>query len=146
MVWTEEIVEKSTPEELVEMQLQEWAQTDTALAEKLDLAKIGDCWDWIEDEVRKQSPGKSAAVWHGKIFRMARDYFVDGVAASSAASTPAPDPKRKPRKKPAPRDLDDPKAQEPTPAHVPAPAPVATATPAPQPALQQLDLFEEAQA
>ena len=142
MVWTDEIVAEKTPEELVEMQLQEWAQTDSALAEKLDLAKIGDCWDWIEDEVRKQSSGKSAAVWHGKIFRMARDYFVDGVAASSAASAPAPEPKRKARKKHAPRDLDDPKAQEPTPAPAPEPVPAPVASPAP--ALQQLDLFAEA--
>jgi len=146
MVWTDEIVAEKSPEELVEMQLQEWAQTDAALAEKLDLAKIGDCWDWITDEVRKQSPGKSAAVWHGKIFRMARDYFVDGVAASSAASAPAPEPKRKPRKKHAPRDLDDPKAQEPTPAPLPAPEPAPAPVASTAPGLQQLDLFAEAQA
>ncbi|MBP5187643.1 MAG: hypothetical protein J6Z50_00785, partial [Fibrobacterales bacterium] len=79
MNWTEEIVEKSTPEELVKMQLDEWAAEDSALAETYDKSRLEDCWDWIVEKARELLSGDSGAVWHGQVFRWARDYFVDRV-------------------------------------------------------------------
>ena len=96
MVWTEEIVEKSTPEELVKMQLDEWAATDPALAEAYHPENIGDCWTWIVDKAKRSGKGGDVAIWHGTVFRWARDYFVDGHATGSP-STPAEVSTRKER-------------------------------------------------
>ena len=73
MNWTEEIVEKSTPEELVKMQLDEWAAEDSALAETYDKSRLEDCWDWIEEKARELLSGGSGAVWHVSMDTMWND-------------------------------------------------------------------------
>jgi ATPase subunit of ABC transporter with duplicated ATPase domains len=169
MVWTEEIVEKSTPKELVEMQLQEWAQTDSALAETYDKSRLEDCWDWIVEKARELLGGDSGAVWHGKIFRMARDYFVDRVFEKEeqekeerakkqkeeqekeerAKKQRAERPKKrvaraKTKRKAAPRDADSPEALAMDAVSAPTEAPASSKPEAaPVPGIQ-LDLFAEA--
>ena len=159
MNWTEEIVEKSTPEELVKMQLDEWAAEDSALAETYDKSRLEDCWDWIEEKARELLSGGSGAVWHGQVFRWARDYFVDRVFEKKeqeekeeqerAKKQRAERPKKrvaltKTKRKAAPRDADSPEALAMDTVSVPAEAPAAPKPEAdPVPGIQ-LDLFAEA--
>lgn len=88
--------EIKSPEALVQAQLEEWAATDPALAEKFNPEKIGDCWKWIVDKAKRSGKGGDVAIWHGTVFRWARDYFVDGHATGSP-STPAEVSTRKER-------------------------------------------------
>ena len=159
MNWTEEIVEKSTPEELVKMQLDEWAAEDSALAETYDKSRLEDCWDWIEEKARELLSGGSGAVWHGQVFRWARDYFVDRVfekkeqeekeeqerAKKQRVERPKERVARtKTKRKAAPRDADSPEALAMDAVSVPAEAPAASKPEAaPVPGIQ-LDLFAEA--
>ena len=156
MNWTEEIVEKSTPEELVKMQLDEWAAEDSALAETYDKSRLEDCWDWIEEKARELLGGDSGAVWHGQVFRWARDYFVDRVFEKEerekeerAKKQRAERPKKrvartKTKRKAAPRDADSPEALAMDAVSAPAEAPAAPKPEAaPVPGIQ-LDLFAEA--
>ena len=160
MVWTEEIVEKSTPEELVGIQLDEWAAEDSALAETYDKSRLEDCWDWIEEKARELLNGGSGAVLHWQVFRWARDYFVDRVFEKKeqeekeeqerakkqrAAERPKKRVARtKTKRKAAPRDADSPEALAMDASSVPAEAPAATKPEAaPVPGIQ-LDLFAEA--
>lgn len=159
MNWTEEIVEKSTPEELVKMQLDEWAATDPALAETYDKSRLEDCWDWIEEKARELLHGGSGTVWHGRVFRWARDYFVDRVfekkeqeekeeqerTKKQMAERPKKRVERtKTKRKAAPRDADSPEALAMDAVSVPAEAPAASKPEAaPVPGIQ-LDLFAEA--
>jgi len=115
------MIETKDPEELVKAQLEEWATTDAALAEKFKPEKVGSCWRWIVEKAREALHGQPGAIWHEQVFRWARDYFVDGEAEKDATAT------AKPKKRTARKAT-------------PAPA-VKAETPSPAPALQQLDLF-----
>lgn len=153
MNWTDEIVKENDPQKLVGMQLEEWAATDPALAETYDKSRLEDCWDWIVEKARELLGGDSGAVWHGQVFRWARDYFVDRVFEKEeqerAKKQRAERPKKrvartKTKRKAAPRDADSPEALAMDAVSVPAEAPAASKPEtAPVPGIQ-LDLFAEA--
>lgn len=159
MNWTDEIVQNNDPQKLVGMQLEEWAATDPALAETYDKSRLEDCWDWIVEKARELLGGDSGAVWHGQVFRWARDYFVDRVFEKKeqeekeeqerAKKQRAERPKKrvartKTKRKAAPRDADSPEALAMDAVSVPAEAPAALKPEAaPVPGIQ-LDLFAEA--
>ena len=159
MNWTDDIVQNNDPQKLVGMQLEEWAAEDSALAETYDKSRLEDCWDWIEEKARELLSGVSGAVWHGQVFRWARDYFVDRVFEKKeqeekeeqerAKKQMAERPKKritqaKTKRKAAPRDADDPKALAQDAVSAPAEASAATKPEAaPVPGIQ-LDLFAEA--
>ena len=144
MNWTDEIVKENDPQKLVGMQLEEWAAEDSALAETYDKSRLEDCWDWIVEKARELLSGDSGAVWHGQVFRWARDYFVDRVFEKKeqekeerAKKQRAERPKKrvartKTKRKAAPRDADSPAAAPAAPKPAPAPVPGI-----------QLDLFAE---
>lgn len=155
MNWTDEIVKENDPQKLVGMQLEEWAAEDSALAETYDKSRLEDCWDWIVEKARELLSGDSGAVWHGQVFRWARDYFVDRVFEKKAQEEEerakkqrAERPKKrvartKTKRKAAPRDADSPEALAMDAVSAPAAAPAAPKpAPAPVPGIQ-LDLFAE---
>ena len=161
MNWTDEIVQNNDPQTLVGMQLEEWAAEDSALAETYDKSKLEDCWNWIVEKARELL-GDSGAVWHGQVFRWARDYFVDRVFEKKeqeekeeqekeerAKKQRAERPKKrvartKTKRKAAPRDADSPEALAMGAVSAPTAAPAAPKPEAaPVPGIQ-LDLFAEA--
>ncbi len=119
--------EIKSPEALVQAQLEEWAATDPALAEKFNPEKIGDCWKWITEKAREALDGESGAIRDEQVFRWGRDYFVDDVAAHEEEEAKAREEARAAAREARRKQKE---ATEP-----PKPAP------APQPSLQQLDLF-----
>ena len=159
MNWTDDIVQNNDPQKLVKMQLDEWAAEDSALAETYDKSRLEDCWDWIVEKARELLSGDSGAVWHGQVFRWARDYFVDRVfekkeqeekeeqerTKKQMAERPKKRVERtKTKRKAAPRDADSPEALAMDAVSVPAEAPAASKPEAaPVPGIQ-LDLFAEA--
>ena len=132
----------------------EVGEVSTVIVEYLE-----DCWDWIEEKARELLSGGSGAVWHGQVFRWARDYFVDRVFEKKeqeekeeqerAKKQRAERPKKrvartKTKRKAAPRDADSPEALAMDTVSVPAEAPAAPKPEAdPVPGIQ-LDLFAEA--
>ena len=123
------MIETKNPEELVQAQLEEWAKTDAALAEKFNPEKVGSCWRWIIEKAREALHGESGAIWHEQVFRWARDYFVDGVAGEEAA------PKRRRKEKQhVVEAATTPHQSDPTTIAAPQAS-------KPAPGLQQLDLF-----
>lgn len=85
MKWTPEQVKGKTPEQLVAMQMEDWLFDDPALMESYKPEKVADCLEWVADKVRMNTEHAGVAVCcHEEVFRMARDYFVDGHANDAA--------------------------------------------------------------
>ena len=84
--WTREMVNGKSPVELLKIQLDDWAKDDTALAAKYDPARLDACWEAVEEKARERLGGKSGAVYHGDVFRWARDFFVDDPNAVAPAA------------------------------------------------------------
>lgn len=81
MKWTPEEVKGKTPEQLVKMQMEDWLFDDPALMASYDPEKVADCLEWVAKKVRMNAEHAGVAVCcHEEVFRMARDYFVDGHA------------------------------------------------------------------
>lgn len=86
MKWTPEQVKGKTPEQLVAMQMEDWLFDDPALMASYNPEKVAACLEWVADKVRMNTEHAGVAVCcHEDVFRMARDYFVDGHAEASAA-------------------------------------------------------------
>lgn len=95
MKWTPEQVKGKTPEQLVAMQMEDWLFDDPALMESYKPEKVAACLEWVADKVRMNAEHAGVAVCcHEEVFRLARDYFVDG-HANDAASVPEAKRKRK---------------------------------------------------
>ena len=95
MKWTPEEVKGKTPEQLVAMQMEDWLFDDDALMASYDPRKVGACLEWVADKVRMNAEHAGVAVCcHEEVFRLARDYFVDG-HAKEASVPPSPAAKRK---------------------------------------------------
>lgn len=95
MKWTPEQVKGKTPEQLVAMQMEDWLFDDPALMGSYKPEKVADCLEWVADKVRMNAEHAGVAVCcHEEVFRLARDYFVDG-HANDAASVPEAKRKRK---------------------------------------------------
>lgn len=92
MKWTPEEVKGKTPQQLVAMQMEDWLFDDPALMESYKPEKVADCLDWVADKVRLNAEHAGVAVCcHEEVFRMARDYFVDGHAKDGANDAKTPE-------------------------------------------------------
>lgn len=100
MKWTPEEVKGKTPEQLVAMQMEDWLFDDPALMESYKPEKVADCLEWVADKVRMNAEHAGVAVCcHEEVFRLARDYFVDGHAVEVEAATLSASPKRRRKEK-----------------------------------------------
>ena len=85
MEWTAEATRGKSAEDLIRIQLEEWMFDDPALMESYDPAKAEDCLAWVAEELRSNTEHTAVmAIWHDDVFRLARDYFVEGHANDAA--------------------------------------------------------------
>lgn len=91
MEWTAEATRGKSAVDLIRIQLEEWMFDDPALMESYDPAKAEDCLAWVAEELRSNTEHTAVmAIWHDDVFRLARDYFVDGHAKGEANEAKTP--------------------------------------------------------